>query len=144
MFDEIYSKIKIISTVFFLLTALASLIFGLYYMFEFDDFWIGLLIIVGGVVSSWLISVFVYAFGELIERVTSIDYKLNNSSINNNPIDNGVVYSNEINTSKNISVNPMKAEEKPVVNVAVVHKWRCSNCNSIISENTCPYCGHQH
>lgn len=92
MFSNIGRKIKIVAKVVFVLgivlTILAAL-FGVnsstsftvngrkYYVTDNSGTFLSLLIILAvGFVSSWLSSIFIYGFGELIERTCGIDDKV--------------------------------------------------------------------
>ena len=77
MFDNIGGKIKGIAKFICYLGILLSVIGGtIIFFFGIDTktnlFWVGLLVIAGGTLSSWLGSLATYGFGELIENSTII------------------------------------------------------------------------
>lgn len=77
MFDNIGGKIKGIAKFICYLGILLSVTGGTIIFFfgidtETNLFWIGLLVIAGGALSSWLGSLATYGFGELIENSTII------------------------------------------------------------------------
>ena len=141
MYDNIGNKIKILAQIICVFGVVASVILGLVICFRTNEFnEIGLLYILIGSISSWISSFIIYGFGELIEKVCSIEKKVGTSKSNvflktenssiNNLIDTTSQKEQETNEAKDIGF--------------VKHKWRCSNCNNMISEEKCPYCGHQH
>ena len=73
MFDNIGSKLKTVAQVFAWLGIIASALFGLIVMFANGDTPVpGLLIIVFGCLGSWLSSLGMYGFGQLIENTDKL------------------------------------------------------------------------
>lgn len=73
MFDNIGSKLKAVAEVFAWLGIIASSIFGLVIMFANEDTPLpGLIIIVVGCLGSWLSSLSMYGFGQLIENTDKL------------------------------------------------------------------------
>ena len=141
MFENIGDKIKIIAKIVFLIGTISSLVLGVRTLIELEAF-IGVLYIFFGIFLSWISACLTYAFGELLEKVCSINKKMD-SIVSTRGCDNKTLSnSNKINT--NMAVN----EEKPIENsnkvMVVEHKWRCSNCGEMISEDICPFCGHKY
>ena len=142
MYDNIGSKIKIAAQIVFTLGVIGSIIFGFVICFGSEDFnAVGLLYILLGGISSWISTLLMYGFGELIERVCSIDKKApTNTSLRIvNKRENSATIKKPItditNKKENVDKNINKSS-------SVEHSWRCSNCNEMISDDVCPYCGH--
>ncbi len=72
MFNNIGSKIKLLSLVICFISIAISLVLGLYIMIKLNQIAFGLLIIFGGSCASWIASFFTYGFGELIEKSSEI------------------------------------------------------------------------
>lgn len=66
MFDNIVDKIKTVAQVFCWVGIILSVISGLISIFSGGDL-IGIITIIVGVLSSWVSSIIVYGFGQLIE-----------------------------------------------------------------------------
>jgi len=144
MYNNIGSKIKIAAQILFVLGVIGSIIFGFVICFGSEDFnAIGLLYILLGGLSSWISTLLMYGFGELIEKVCSIYKKppTNTSPRIINKQENSATIKKPItditNEKQNVDKNINKSS-------TVAHSWRCSNCNKMISEDVCPYCGHTH
>ena len=77
MLDKLYAdiggKLKGLAKWTFVVEVIASIIA---FIALTEDFWIGLAALVGGILVSFVSSWFLYAFGELISRVCSIDDNL--------------------------------------------------------------------
>ena len=142
MYDNIGSKIKIVAQILFVLGVIGSIIFGFVICFGSEDFKaIGFLYILLGGLSSWLSTLLMYGFGELIERVCSIDKK---TLIDTSP---RIVYKQENSATIKMPITDITNEKQNVDNninmsSTVAHSWRCPNCNKMTSEDVCPYCGH--
>ena len=65
MFTNVGKKIQTLSVVFFVLAVIGVLIWGI--MLIKLHALVGLLVIIGGILVSWIASVGIYGFGELIE-----------------------------------------------------------------------------
>ena len=92
MFDNIGSKIKTIAEVCFAISACAAIILGVIALM--DVFIGGILVALLIVLISWVSCAFIYAIGEIVERLKSIDEKMSanitlpNPSSNNASVDN--------------------------------------------------------
>ena len=98
MFNNIGRKIKIVAKVFFWIGVLISIIIplvsvqsvsyslnGYQYRTSGNNILAVILFIVIGILISWLSTIILYGFGELIERVTGIDDKI--TTIMNHSLD---------------------------------------------------------
>ena len=72
MFNNIGSKIKLLSLVICFISIAISLVLGLYMILKLNQIAFGLLIILGGSCASYISSFFTYGFGELIEKSAEI------------------------------------------------------------------------
>ena len=141
MYNNIGNKIKILAQIICVLGVVASVILGLVICFTTDEFnVIGLLYILIGSILSWISTLTMYGFGELIEKVCVIEKKVVISKSN--------IFIKTENSSTENLINTTSQKEKETKETKgtgfVKHKWRCSNCNNMISEETCPYCGQQY
>ncbi len=79
---------------------------------DFDDmWWIGLIIIVGGLLITWISYLFMYAYGELVDKTCSIENYLTQN-------------------------NGSSSQER----VAGPNEWQCSKCGTI-NQNYVGTCG---
>ena len=76
MFDDIGEKIKMVAKIACWIGIILSVCCGLY-DFAHEMPIDGIIWIVVGPISSWIGTFVLYGFGELIDRVTSIEYKVN-------------------------------------------------------------------
>lgn len=79
MFDNVSGKLKSVAKVVCVVGIIVSLISGISYMvaeefwdFGYSYFFAGCLKAVVGSVLSWVLSLFIYGFGELIEKVNKL------------------------------------------------------------------------
>lgn len=81
MFKNPGLLIKTLATTLFCLEVLFSFVYGFYYiitMYEINRIHIaiGILIIVLGFIGSWISSLFIYGFGELVHNSTILKNKI--------------------------------------------------------------------
>ena len=116
MFNNIGEKIKIFAEVLTLLGIVASVITGFVFIaISYDTMLMGLLICIFGPLVSWLSSLTLYGFGQLIENSDILVEQYKNKPVSQN-------IANDV-------------DRKPVE-----HKWKCADCGNMISENVCPVC----
>ena len=74
MFDNIGGKIKVLAKIICFGGIILSPIIGIIMLASGGDIsgGVGLMVIIGGCLGSWIGSFFVYGFGELIEKTTEI------------------------------------------------------------------------
>ena len=117
MFDNVGGKIKSVAKAITYIGISFSTILGLIVMFSNGNTPVpGLLIFVIGYLASWLSSLTLYGFGQLIENS---DILVEQGKTRLEKTNDTYAYSD---TSE--------------------HKWRCNNCGNIISEEPCPICNH--
>lgn len=73
MFDEIGKKFKRLAMGSFIVEAAAAVICGIILLVENVEWWIALLVMCLGPVAAWIMSWFLYGFGEIIDRLCAID-----------------------------------------------------------------------
>ncbi len=140
MFDEMFAdigkKIKKMAICIFILEAGSSILGGLIYMFSGEDlgFLFGMLIIVVGVIVAYVSSWFLYGFGEIIDKLTDIEY---NTRCKSNASEDKTL-ENFINKFKPQSTQ----DSQKTQNSTATHKWRCPGCGKMISSYPCVFCGH--
>lgn len=71
MFENVGEKIKGLANVICVIGIIISLI-GCYYFFVNLEYFMGFICMIIGPIISWVISLFIYGFGELIDRATEI------------------------------------------------------------------------
>ena len=88
MFNNIGGKLKELAKIVFVLGVIASVSFAIA-LFTGDlakDFGqgekliFGLIVIVAGIVASWVSTWFIYGFGEIIDKLTDIEYNTRKES----------------------------------------------------------------
>ena len=73
MYDEIGKKIKTLAIATFIVEAIASVILGIYFIFDYADLLIILLTFIAGPIVAWVSSWLLYGLGEIIDRLCAID-----------------------------------------------------------------------
>ena len=68
MFNNIGKKLQILAIISFILGFIASIVIGIYYLFQLDSILPGILIIVFGPLGSWIGSWSIYALGFIAEN----------------------------------------------------------------------------
>lgn len=71
MFDEIGVKIKSFAKTAFFVEIIASIISAIVLFVEHEEFWC-ILVGLGGIVMAWVLAMFAYGFGELIDETTNV------------------------------------------------------------------------
>ena len=121
MFYNIGSKIQTLAVAIFIIGIVISVIVGLGFMEE--TFIGGLLIAIMGCLCSWIVSLFAYGFGELIEKTTEIAENTRCSNATNETISNN---------HDEISSNNPKTKKCP--HCGIEHDF---------DDSECPNCGYQ-
>lgn len=90
MFNNIGSKIKTLAVVITVFGMVASFLMGFLFIINLDRISIalGLLIIIGGSLLSWVGCFVLYGFGELIHNVTLLNNKIDDIAIDVSKINN--------------------------------------------------------
>lgn len=81
MFDQIWQRIKTLAVVLTVIGMIISVIAGCDYIFNKSRRIYGLIIIVGGIIASWVGSFILYGFGEIIDKLCDISQSLNEQKI---------------------------------------------------------------
>ncbi len=114
MFENIGSKIKGLAATVAWIGIIFSIITGLVMFGDEDTALTGFIIMIIGSLSSWLSSLTLYGFGQLIENSDILVEQGKDRSTNQS-----VTY-----TTNNTSS----------------HQWKCDKCGNMISEEPCPIC----
>ncbi len=116
MYKNVGKQIKDLASIAALIEAIASVVTGVILAcIDIDDFWwIGLIIIVGGLLVAWLSNLILYAYGELVDKTSLIESYLHTSKT--------TMFSSNHNKT------------------AGDNEWKCSKCGSI-NQNYVGTCG---
>lgn len=120
MFTNIGRKIKMLAKIICWGGIIASVIWGLVFMFDAYSFLAGLIVAAVGALSSWIGSFLLYGFGELIDKTSEIASKLDGKS-----------------ESADV---PIKSDLAPKYDPAA--KYKCPECGEVFSHGAknCPGC----
>ena len=133
MFDNIGGKIKGLAVTICVIGIMASVIgaIGLWAMNNYRNptVALGIVVLVGGCLLSWIGSFFMYGFGQMIEDIAAIRVALQNN-------DEG-------------RQTPDERVQRPMVSVGTDEKephkvaWRCSKCVGFNGSDAvkCQFCG---
>ncbi len=140
MFDNLYQdvgmKIKKLALWIFIVEMIFSVVSGMLLCFtggEFE-FFIGLGVIVGGALTAYVSSWFLYGFGEIIDKLTDIERNTRHSVTKTT--------SYEFEAFGSPKDNKKNQSFATVTKTQANHKWRCPSCGQMISEYPCQYCGY--
>ncbi len=108
MFDNIGGKIKSLAVVVTILGIIASIIYAIILWsqnsYRHNTILLGLGILLGGSLVSWIGSFFMYGFGEMIVRLKSIDEKMSGYHTSKRPTGSS-------------------SDEKSVIDIKTIDKW---------------------
>ena len=130
MFDDIGGKIKGLANFVCWAGIILSVIGGFILVSIGDEFIIvGIVVAILGSVGSWLGSLALYGFGQLIYTNERILAKLNT-----------------LNTDSSSTVDVCSEQPTPNINSnkGVAHRWMCDSCKNMIDKEICPFCGKAH
>lgn len=134
MFDDVGGKIKSLAIFTCCMGIIVSLIVGAVLITK-EFFLGGILVIIIGSLMSWIGSVVLCGFGQLIENsnvLVSQSFKSEKQSSKITQEKSFVERKKNVNTATPSSVKPS------------VHQWRCDSCGSMINETICPVCGRNY
>lgn len=160
MFDNIGGKIQVLAKIICWIGIIACIIVGIiiivnatqYRYTRTDEVFIGIVVIIGGSIFSWIGSFVLYGFGELVENSSLIRYELSKRNSSSNTLETSSVLQSE-STSEPFWVCPHCTKHNPpTLQVCVCgtrkpipanRDWVCPNCST---ENksymgTCMKCG---
>ena len=130
-FSNIGRKIKTLAVTFAVLGCLASIIGAIvYWAKEFGDAGWGFLILICGPFAFWILSLFIYGFGELIEKTTEV---AENTQQQTPPVKTQNI------PTKNTEEIPQKTNDTPVVNGGKDYLTRYKT-SPASTESKCPHC----
>ena len=135
MFDNIGEKIKLASKILFFLCSLGCVIAGIVLWSEMESP-IFVILILGGPIVSYLLALLLYGFGEIVDKITNINYKIQATAIEAKKVNKPV----EKVTSIDSKIQTNDIEEKKV-NKPVERYW-CGKCEHPGPyDGNCPKCG---
>lgn len=116
MYKNVGKQIKDLASIITLIEAVASVITGIIVAcVDFEDmWWIGAIIIAGGLLVAWLSNLILYAYGELVDKTSLIE-----SYLNTNQTNKSSSFQNKI---------------------AGPNEWKCSKCGAV-NQNYVGTCG---
>lgn len=129
MYDDIGVKLKGFAKGIFIVEAIGSFIAGVILMLNdsgdfgsiFEPGLLGVLIMIFGPIAAWVSSLFIYGFGELIDKACEI-------AENTSP--------------KSESVPTAEPENEVQAPNMLKENWPCPNCGKTIETDTCGFCGY--
>ena len=111
MYEKIGSKIKILAKVMFFIGSFGSIMAGVAFMIDKNEFnFIGIIILVVGIILSLATSWILYGFGELIEKTSFIATHVYSSK--NQKKENINIDCNRINEFEKLRFNGLISEEE--------------------------------
>ena len=111
MYEKIGSKIKILAKVMFFIGSFGSIMAGVAFMIDKNEFnFIGIIILVAGIILSLVTTWLLYGFGELIEKTSFI--AMNVYSSKNQKKENINIDCNRINEFEKLRFNGLISEEE--------------------------------
>lgn len=146
-------KIKTFALVNFWVDVVAAVIGGIAILVDngFEMILASVLIMVAGCFVAWVVSLFIYGFGELIETNQRISYKLGGDKVMNftAPSLGGVPktvpmqspYSNPGSDTPGMTPNATQTQPAYIPPTPTAHRWRCDGCGNMIDNEICPFCG---
>ena len=146
MFENVGEKIKLVAKISFICLCIASFVVAIYYWSGFDEStFIGFLILVAGCAVSYVGSLFLYAFGELVEKTTKIEQNMYMSKASKNTVGNNSV-STKTSTQTaygNLAVQRPQDRQPSQPVSEDSGKWVCKKCGAKNQEfaQYCKSCG---
>lgn len=155
MYDDIGGKIKSFAKGSFYVEAIASVLAGLFFLVESEEIW-PLFLIICGPIAAWVMSWFIYGYGEIIDRLGYIsdntEQSINTSS--KSKVSSTFEPKCTVNTEGNHSAMPKEDSEnkKPAEQnkTNTKEKYLVMNCpgcgeklyfDEEVEKAECPYCG---
>lgn len=152
MFDNLYEniggKIKSLAKWLFIIEAVVTVVYGFAIIIKDINLALyGIIIMVGGPIVALILSWILYAFGELVEKISGVE--INTKKILNKT--NEKSYSSKEELQRKVELAKLKKselEEKNQKNgkankIEVEHKWLCNNCKKLRTQSPCEYCGEE-
>lgn len=126
MFNNVGGKIKAVAKVTAWIGIAICVIYGFVMLVSVEDMaLVGLLIMTVGSLASWISALVLYGFGHLIEN-SEILVSQGSKTTHHNTTNNYTPSTTTNNTAPSATNS--------------AHKWRCSRCGNMISEEVCPFC----
>ncbi len=164
-FENVGEKIKKYAKVSFIIEVVSAIITGLSMLFDEDMFEIGIYVMILGPFAALVVSWFIYAFGELVEKTSQNEQnsrkileilKENKPERTNNElsktektatsvlVENGMMICSECNFEQpSDRVVCWHCGAKFVKTEKPEHKWLCDSCGKMRSQSPCEFCGKE-
>ncbi len=151
MFDNIGAKIKGLAIVCTILGCVASLVCSIR-CWASEKILIGVVILIGGCVFSWIGSFLLYGFGELIVQTTNIakgNQRMQMLTAYNNSQETSDITKQTIDEIKDEIVEDYECEKNAKMDeldkINIPNKDECPCCFNKINadDKECFYCGHK-
>mgnify|MGYP002517590159 CR=1 FL=1 len=150
MFDNIGEKIKGLA-IFFTIIGIIGSIFGAIYAWRYDaGFFVGFIILIFGIIASWIGSFVLYGFGELIRKTSDIEEVVKRIQFlnvrQNSAQDNR--YNEIINKVSKEIVDEYDEAECEALGIDIENRANedeCPYCFAKVNKNDteCPNCGNK-
>ena len=129
MFDNVGSKLQIMAFVFFIIGTIASVILGIATWIA-GSFWYGLLVIVIGILSSWLSNLAIFGIGVCAENSETTIILLKE------------IKANQLKTATQHTDNAPQTAPKANINIdAAMSGWTCAcGAKNTANANFCYVC----
>lgn len=136
-FDTVGEKICILSKIFFISSVIGSVVEAIFIWVNEKNFWIGLIFLLAGPISAYIISLFIYEIGVRHINIKEINYYINQTINTNNKIlrdkPSYIIESTNKVTKTNSKVMQTKTSD------SIEKDWKCEECGTLNSENS-DYC----
>ena len=135
LYRNVGEKIRGLAKGIFIIEALFAVIGALILIAE-DNALLGFIVLIAGPLVAWLSSLFLYAFGELVEKTSSNEK--NTREILKNLQRNVSAY--KMNNQKT-EISHSVPDCETASHAMPTHTWRCAHCGKMVSQSPCEYCG---
>ena len=152
LFNNAGTKIRKWAAALFVIESVAAFISGIVTMLSDDDqFFVGILVMVVGIVVAFITSLFLSAFGELVESTTenkNINEEILSKLEEQYPTPRPATYANPAASPAAVARQNVSGETfsiKPAQPAANPDMWYCTSCGTQNSRNyyQCKKCGAQ-
>ena len=131
MYHNSGAVIKVLATILAVLMMIGCVGIGLYYIIEFEEIEVGLPIMIGGSLISWLLCLMMAAYGELVNNTHKI-LKLLKAMPQEKPV---------IVMPQPVPEYSAPVQKKEASVAAPVQFEQPANIDAAANVNTCPTCG---
>ena len=144
MFDRIGMKIKVLATIICFVGIVASVVGAMILLSEFEV--IAIVLLFAGPFVSWILSWFLYGFGEIIEKLHQIEENTRKSTVPTEHVTSPRADKKKPPEQPTPPAPVQEEDSEPVeVDYQTIKCPRCKEKLWVIDENSsfeCPHCGH--